>query len=873
MKKLTKSMISCMMFLLSLVVVCFTNKMETASAQANDLKLVYQLDFEDDSNLGKNSIDNDYADALVYRSGDYMMQVQRGDGKAIMIDGTTQFENYLNLPTNFFEGQSEVTISGWFYLDSTATPYSGEIGIYSPENDKCFRTDSHANWHGGHYIFVVGNDQWFDSGIFPVYDGWYHMAYVLTANHFTVYQNGHLVGSKDAYTLTSPSILHSANAHFYLGQSAYEMDHPDYRGGFDDIRVYQKALTADEISSEYDFDMFDFMTNEYTFDSEETMYQDSVRGYDLDPHGADDKAYGPSNWPTYEDGAMKVGDNSMVVVSRNGAHDQTGVATKVNPTYLFGMSEVSISMDVKFDATTGFNWERLVDIFKAAPEGRIISFLTHQGSAGSSFDVVCRNKEGNNIRWILGENGVQFNLVPENWYNITITSAADELVIYVDGVRIAGITGVDSIGKQAVYNYIAGESPDVWFTLAAPIYEPDRGVSATYDNFRVFSRALTASETKRLADDYSRVTRTITLINGEEETVVKYSSKLAYTLETLTKENFSFVGWKDALGNILTEVPANTGDVVLTAVFEELKYQVSFDANGGRGQMATLDITSDVTNLPEAVFVKTGYEFAGWSKTVNGDVEILDKASTNVITENITLYAVWTPKQYTVSFDANGGLGSIDSINLTYDVAATLPANTMSKKGYTFAGWSLTVLGTVAYSDQEVVTSISEGNDLTLYAVWVLNQYTVTFDANGGEGNMDSLTVDALMLTELPKNTFYKDGYTFKGWAIDEEVVYKDEEMVEIESNVTLKAVWEEIVDEPTDIPDDKPTDVPDDKPTDVPDDKPTEDSGDQPTNTPVDDEPTSSFGCSGSILSVVGLMGYITLLGAAIVSKKRKNN
>ena len=115
-----------------------------------------------------------------------------------------------------------------------------------------------------------------------------------------------------------------------------------------------------------------------------------------------------------------------------------------------------------------------------------------------------------------GQNGKQLNLVPGNWYNITIANTSDEVIIFVDGVRIASISGVDSIGKLAAYNYLSGESPDLWFTLGAPIYEPNKALAATYDNFRVFSKALSDAEVQVLSPDYSRTTAKITLINGEE---------------------------------------------------------------------------------------------------------------------------------------------------------------------------------------------------------------------------------------------------------------------------------------------------------------------------------------------------------------------
>ena len=602
MKKLTKIFFSSALVLSSLVAIYAVTDKETVNAESNSLNLVYQLNFEDETNLGKNSVDNDYADATVYRTGDHMVQVDRDGGKAIMMDGATRFENYLNLPTNFFEGQTEATISGWFYLDSTAQPYSGEIGIYSPENDKAFRTDSHANYHGGHYIFVLGNDQWFDSGIFPVYDGWYHMAYVFSGNRLEVYQNGHLVGSRNGNQFASVSQLHSATSHFYLGQSAYEKNHPDYKGGFDDIRIYQKALTAAEISSEYDFDMFDFMTNEYTFDSEETMYNDSVRGYDLDPHGADDKPFGPTSWPTFDDGAMKLDGNSMVVVSRNGNHDQTSQPTKVNATYLFGMSEVSISMDVKVDSNTGFNWERLFDIYKSPhPEGRIISFLTHQGSSNSSFDVVYKNKKGDNIRWVLGENGKQVNLAPGNWYNITISSAVNELNIFVDGIKIASINDIYSIGQMATYNYISGMSPDAWFTLGAPIYESDRMLAASYDNFRVFSKALNETEVQTLSANYSRVT------SKNVETLNKLIGKYVDSSAMYTKQTQIFLN-DEAIDELLKYGGFHAGVSILerTTYYkgselwmsrEDGKYSYYGTAEGNTGVTYALVDTPLVTPL------------------------------------------------------------------------------------------------------------------------------------------------------------------------------------------------------------------------------------------------------------------------------------
>ncbi|MCK7486330.1 MAG: InlB B-repeat-containing protein [Bacillus subtilis] len=98
---------------------------------------------------------------------------------------------------------------------------------------------------------------------------------------------------------------------------------------------------------------------------------------------------------------------------------------------------------------------------------------------------------------------------------------------------------------------------------------------------------------------------------------------------------------------------------------------------------------------------------------------------TTMPAQNITLYAKWTINSYTISFNANGG-SAVTSITQNYGTAVSAPADP-TKTGYTFAGWYSDAGLTSAYT----FTTMAAQN-ITLYAKWTINSYTITFNSNGG---------------------------------------------------------------------------------------------------------------------------------------------
>ncbi|MBQ7541524.1 MAG: InlB B-repeat-containing protein [Clostridia bacterium] len=131
-----------------------------------------------------------------------------------------------------------------------------------------------------------------------------------------------------------------------------------------------------------------------------------------------------------------------------------------------------------------------------------------------------------------------------------------------------------------------------------------------------------------------------------------------------------------------------------------------------------------------------------------------------------TLY--YRPNTYTVSFDANGGSGTMAEQLFTYNVAQNLIANTYTRTGYTFDGWSTTAGGSKVYDDGDSVVDLTTAADgeVRLYACWKAVTYTIRYDEAGG-------TLTGSYITEYDINTpvylanAVKDGYTLNGWRAD----------------------------------------------------------------------------------------------------------
>ena len=273
------------------------------------------------------------------------------------------------------------------------------------------------------------------------------------------------------------------------------------------------------------------------------------------------------------------------------------------------------------------------------------------------------------------------------------------------------------------------------------------------------------------------------------------------------RTGYTFTGWntlENGSGTAYSDgasISNLTADLLLYAQWSANTYTVTFDGNGSTsGTTASVSVTYDAGSVALTAngFSKTGYSFAGWNTQADGEgTAYADGQEVSNLTSSLTLYAQWTADTYVVSFDGNGSTsGTTDSVSVTYDAGPVqLTSNGFSRTGYTFSGWNTQADGTgTSYSDGDSVSNLL--SDLTLYAQWAADTYTVTFDGNGstsGSTSSTNVTYGASPVA-LTLNGFTRTGYTFSGWntqADGQGTAYADgQEVSDLTSSFALYAQW-----------------------------------------------------------------------------------
>ena len=316
--------------------------------------------------------------------------------------------------------------------------------------------------------------------------------------------------------------------------------------------------------------------------------------------------------------------------------------------------------------------------------------------------------------------------------------------------------------------------------------------------------------------EINQYTVTVKPENGKADIIITQDYGTPITAPTLTREGYTFKGWDKEIPKTM---PAE--NITVKAQWEINQYTITFDTNGG-SEIApiTQDYGTEITAPDNPT--RKGYTFKGWDKEIPETMPA----------DNITVKAQWEINQYTIAFDTNGG-SEITPITQDYGTKITAPDNP-TRKGYTFKGWdkeipetmpaeSMTVKArweinqyTIAFDtnggseiapitqdygteitapdnptrkgytfkgwDKEIPETMPAEN-ITVKAQWKINQYTITFDTNGGS-EIAPITQDYGTEITAPDNPTRK-GYTFKGW---------DKEIPETmpAENITITARWKD---------------------------------------------------------------------------------
>ena len=205
--------------------------------------------------------------------------------------------------------------------------------------------------------------------------------------------------------------------------------------------------------------------------------------------------------------------------------------------------------------------------------------------------------------------------------------------------------------------------------------------------------------------------------------------------------------------NDKTNIPNPTGTPVT----------VTYDYGERGGIYAKQIVQAGEKAIEPDVPSRQGYQFTDW---------YLDDTKydfNTAVTGNMTLTAKWTANSYTITFDTDGG-SKIASITRDYGTDITAPA-APTKTGYTFMGWEPEIPATMP------------AEDMTITAKWSINQYTVTFDTDGGSA-VAPITQDYGTAITAPADPT-REGYTFMGW--DKEIP-----TTMPAGDMTIKAQWKD---------------------------------------------------------------------------------
>ena len=312
-------------------------------------------------------------------------------------------------------------------------------------------------------------------------------------------------------------------------------------------------------------------------------------------------------------------------------------------------------------------------------------------------------------------------------------------------------------------------------------------------------------------------------------TSARYEAGKSAFLSSESRKGYKFLGWAKKADAATPEYKAGDSvkvesNLAFYALWKKVdSFKVTFDAgfikdgeSAAETKMQTVTVSSSSEKfiLDKNTFTRTGYIFAGWSKTKTSSYDsykIAYKDAENVeyFYEDTTLYALWLEQSKAIKITYNKNDGTATPEEISYYVekgkSFTLKANTFTRDGKTFAGWSKSKSSKKKeYADKAEIWSFYADNDITLYALWHDDaHYVITYYSNF-EGSTYDYKEQTLAKSEsgatgnLLKNTFERTGYVFYGWYTSSSLrkygaeadFYTDESKITLTKDADLYACW-----------------------------------------------------------------------------------
>lgn len=284
-----------------------------------------------------------------------------------------------------------------------------------------------------------------------------------------------------------------------------------------------------------------------------------------------------------------------------------------------------------------------------------------------------------------------------------------------------------------------------------------------------------------------------------------YTIEDSFTLINPERVGYTFMGWivdgeESYSARVIEEVSLGTiGNINYKAVWLPNTYNIELELNDGTLSDAPTSFVFDSPSFTLPLPEKKDYVFLGWQK--EGEEPEVEYLVDTKIPSDLVLSAVWTPKEYFIEYNQNIVLYSplpeplpepevVPENPSSYTVLDSFTLINPTLDGYTFAGWIED--GEESYEARsEYSLSVGSSGDRKLSAVWIPNEYYISYDFNGGE--IDGEEPEKFVFNE-ESPVFVEpvlDYYVFQGW-VDDEI--GGEPFMTLDTTIpgdkNLKAVW-----------------------------------------------------------------------------------
>lgn len=222
-------------------------------------------------------------------------------------------------------------------------------------------------------------------------------------------------------------------------------------------------------------------------------------------------------------------------------------------------------------------------------------------------------------------------------------------------------------------------------------------------------------------------------------------------------------------------------------------YPATFNANGGSGGPGTIYKFNGYNfYIPTTKPTKTGHTFTNWTRSGTSNTYNAGQTIGGLPDANMTFVANYTANKYTITYKPNGGNGSNQTQQVTYGTNWKSKGAIYTRTGYTMDYWTLNSTSGDSWG-LNATAPYGWANNITLYAHWKINQYTITFNANGGSGAPGQQKGNYNSTITLSSTKPTRTGYNFSKWntkADGSGTSYNPGARVKITGNITLYAIW-----------------------------------------------------------------------------------